>query len=135
MASGGNRTASPTKPRWVRKTSEEHEGVSREWKTHQFLEAWRERTLLVRTYLDVLVREKGGGGLTHILKSKFKQSCDSGQTRTYLARVVRMLYVRVSTLRTVTILLPCGSDVWTSSCNPVKSFPSCSITVFSTLSC
>lgn len=55
--------------------------------------------------------------------------------RTYLARVVRMLYVRVSTLRTATIVLPCGSDVWTSSCNPVRSLPSCSITVFSTLSC
>lgn len=55
--------------------------------------------------------------------------------RTYLARVVRMLYVRVSTLRTATMVLPCGSDVWTSSCNPVRSLPSCSITVFSTLSC
>lgn len=69
------------------------------------------------------------------IKSEFKQLCGTGQVHTYLARVVRMLYARVSTLRTATILLPCGSDVWTSSCNPVKSLPSCSITVFSTLSC
>lgn len=69
------------------------------------------------------------------IKSEFKQLCGTEQVHTYLARVVRMLYARVSTLRTATILLPCGSDVWTSSCNPVKSLPSCSITVFSTLSC
>lgn len=57
------------------------------------------------------------------------------QIRTYLTSVVRMAYVRLSSFSSVTVQGPEGREVWTNSCNAVKSFPSCIVTAFSMGSC
>lgn len=58
-----------------------------------------------------------------------------GPVRTYLTRVVRMLYVRLSSLSSVMVQVPGSRAVWTSSFNAVKRVPSCSVTAFSNGSC
>lgn len=102
--------------------------------THQLLKACRQCTLLACTHLNVLEQHTE------------KENCHARQTvctlqshrkwhLTYLTRVVRVLYVRVSPLSSVMELVPCSRSVWTSSLNAVRRVPSCSVTAFSIGSC
>lgn len=58
-----------------------------------------------------------------------------GPIRTYLTSMVRMLYVRDSSLSSVMVQVPGSRAVWTSSFNAVRRVPSCSVTAFSIGSC
>lgn len=105
--------------------------------THQLLKACRQCPLLAAARLNVL-REHMGDGACHVGQTfcalpSHKQAVSSEPT--CLASVVRVPYVRVSPLSSVTEEVPSIRGVCTSSLSAVRSVPSCSVTAFSTGSC
>lgn len=105
--------------------------------THQLLKACRQCPLLAAARLNVL-KEHMGDDACHVGKTfcalqSHKQAGSSEPT--CLASVVRVPYVRVSPLSSVTEEVPSIRGVCTSSLSAVRSVPSCSVTAFSTGSC
>lgn len=105
--------------------------------THQLLKACRQCPLLAAARLNVL-REHMGDGACHVGKTFCalpSHKLAGSSEPTCLASVLRVPYVRVSPLSSVTEEVPSIRGVCTSSLSAVRSVPSCSVTAFSTGSC
>lgn len=105
--------------------------------THQLLKACRQCPLLAAARLNVL-RKHMGDGACHVGKTFCalpSHKLAGSSEPTCLASVLRVPYVRVSPLSSVTEEVPSIRGVCTSSLSAVRSVPSCSVTAFSTGSC